>query len=149
MRRIVTGVDDAGRSQVLSAEELSTSGRIVELWRYEPTDRDAFLSAVCEDELMLSAEPDSGGIRWIMVSFAPGAKTGAEDVSETPPHVTRTIDFVYCLAGELVLILDCDTVRIGAGDLVIQRATRHAWRNESTEPVVLLALVHRPVSADG
>jgi quercetin dioxygenase-like cupin family protein len=35
-------------------------------------------------------------------------------------------------------------VKLQAGDAVVQQATRHSWRNEGTEPAVLLVLLHSP-----
>jgi len=60
-------------------------------------------------------------------------------------HTTRTVDFDFVVEGELTMELDADTVRLEAGDFVIQQAARHAWRNESAaRRAVLLALLHAP-----
>ena len=42
------------------------------------------------------------------------------------------------------MMLDTEQVALQAGDTVIQSATNHAWRNETDEPAVLLALLVRP-----
>ena len=34
-------------------------------------------------------------------------------------------------------VLDAQTVRLRAGDVVVQRGTRHDWRNSGTEPCVI------------
>jgi mannose-6-phosphate isomerase-like protein (cupin superfamily) len=57
-------------------------------------------------------------------------------------HTTDTIDYVLILAGSAELELDFgkkETVR--AGDCVVQRGTRHAWRVTSQEPMVLCAVL--------
>lgn len=46
-------------------------------------------------------------------------------------HRTRTIDYVIVLEGEIDLLLDDGEVRLGAGDVVIQRGSNHAWINRS------------------
>lgn len=47
-------------------------------------------------------------------------------------HRTQTLDYGVVLAGEVELSLDSGETRIlKAGDVVVQRATMHAWRNPS------------------
>jgi len=36
--------------------------------------------------------------------------------------------------GEITLVLDLEEVRLGAGDVVVQRAASHAWSNRSARP---------------
>jgi Cupin domain len=48
-------------------------------------------------------------------------------------HVTDTIDYAILLQGELVAILDRTETVMRAGDVLIQRGTRHAWANRSNE----------------
>ncbi|MDF2119415.1 cupin domain-containing protein [Roseiarcaceae bacterium H3SJ34-1] len=61
-----------------------------------------------------------------------------------PPHAfmhrTRTIDYVVVLQGEIDMLLDDSTVRLKAGDIVVQQGTDHAWVNRGTE-VWRIALV--------
>ena len=49
-------------------------------------------------------------------------------------HTTRTIDYGIVLSGEIYLELDEGEVHLTPGDVVVQRGTRHAWRNRSAEP---------------
>lgn len=56
-------------------------------------------------------------------------------------HVTDTIDYVYVVSGQLVLELDDGEVPLRPGDCVVQRGTTHAWRNRSTEPAVVAAVL--------
>jgi mannose-6-phosphate isomerase-like protein (cupin superfamily) len=44
-------------------------------------------------------------------------------------HRTHSIDYVIVLQGEIDLLLDDGEVRLGAGDVVVQRGTNHAWIN--------------------
>lgn len=56
-------------------------------------------------------------------------------------HRTESIDYVIVVDGEIWLGLDDqEEVRLEARDVVIQKGTRHAWRNKS-ESVATLAVV--------
>jgi len=60
-----------------------------------------------------------------LVELGPGNKT---------PHMHRTqsLDYGVVVAGEVELILDGGETRLmKVGDVVVQRATMHAWRNPS------------------
>lgn len=46
-------------------------------------------------------------------------------------HVTRTIDYAIVLEGVMTAILDKAETEMRPGDILIQRATNHAWENRS------------------
>jgi hypothetical protein len=48
-------------------------------------------------------------------------------------HTTVTIDYAILLQGELTAIMDEDETTMRAGDILIQRGTRHAWANRSDQ----------------
>jgi mannose-6-phosphate isomerase-like protein (cupin superfamily) len=148
MKRVVTGVDDEGRSYVVSSDELTKDEYgAVNLWNYRPEDIAQWVAAIPEEGAATAFEPPPGGSWWVAATFPPNAEpmgTEAPGVDEEGWHTTRTIDFDYVLSGELTLLLDRETVKLQAGDAVVQQATRHAWRNEGTEPAVLLVLLHSP-----
>jgi uncharacterized cupin superfamily protein len=48
-------------------------------------------------------------------------------------HRTETIDYAIVLAGEIDMDMDDSTVKLKAGDVVIQRGTSHAWVNRSSQ----------------
>jgi hypothetical protein len=53
-------------------------------------------------------------------------------------HVTQTVDYAILLDGELWLELDDGaTVHLDAGDIVVQQATRHGWRNKGERPATI------------
>jgi uncharacterized cupin superfamily protein len=58
-------------------------------------------------------------------------------------HRTDTLDYVMVLDGEVTLELDRGAVTLGPGDCVVQRATRHAWRNRSGRAVRLAVVMIR------
>jgi quercetin dioxygenase-like cupin family protein len=49
-------------------------------------------------------------------------------------HRTETIDYVIVISGQVEMDLDDSTVKLSAGDVMVQRGTNHAWVNRSTEP---------------
>lgn len=74
---------------------------------------------------------------------------GAPDASTYSPlaphpymQKTRTLDFCVVLEGEIVLVLDTQEVALGAGDIVVQRGTHHAWSNRSSRPAVVAITSH-------
>jgi quercetin dioxygenase-like cupin family protein len=56
-------------------------------------------------------------------------------------HSTPTIDLIYIVSGECTLKLDSgETVRLKAGDSLIQNGARHAWGNPGGVPCALLVV---------
>ncbi len=53
-------------------------------------------------------------------------------------HTTDTLDLVYVASGRVVLDLGGEERVLEAGEAVIQRGNRHAWRNDGPEPCVLV-----------
>ena len=59
--------------------------------------------------------------------------------SDPAMHRTESIDYAMLLEGEVWLELDDGvTTQLQPGDVVIQGATRHAWRNKGASPAKLL-----------
>ena len=113
---------------------------------------------------ILSMLPAPHGTRMIIVQFPPdsvmaapdfdGAAAGAEyarylpglaesfDTDGSGFHRTATLDYDVILSGELWLELDDGEMRrLTAGDIVIQNGTRHAWRNRTRLPSVMLSVL--------
>ena len=62
------------------------------------------------------------------------------DPDDPEMHTTDTVDYVVVLSGTAELELDDGRKEaLSAGDCVVQRGTRHAWRVTSDEPLVLAA----------
>jgi hypothetical protein len=150
MRRVVTGVNEAGRSYVVSDEELAEGD--YEIWDFEPADVQDIIAAIPDGvaaEWVEAATP--GGAKLRHTTFPPassGFKLPAlQGFDENGWHVTRTFDFDYVVAGQITLLLDEDSVVLHAGDYVVQQATRHAWRNDGDENAVLMAMMMTPPKA--
>lgn len=101
--------------------------------------------------------PKEGESAWKIVSvpgraararMGPGAMTIPDelrahfDASDPEMHTTDTIDYVMILAGAADLELDHGRKEsVQAGDCIVQRGTRHAWRVTSQEPLVMAAVL--------
>jgi hypothetical protein len=57
-------------------------------------------------------------------------------------HTSDTVDYALVIDGELTLELDDGAVEtLKAGSFVVQRGTRHAWRNDSHQAALVLFVV--------
>ncbi len=158
VRRIVTGNREDGKSYFVSAAPTMPAldmggGQITDLW-VDEQDRaasDNDYDPVASSYFSLVAPPGGSVVRY--VTLMPGDRidmpseaeleenrkhfdTGGVMEREDPSmHTTPTIDYGIVLDGEVVLELDEGETLMKAGDIVVQRKTRHAWRNRSGKPV--------------
>ena len=109
-----------------------------EVWITDPVHG---MDAVVDPQLgMTVLEPPAGGTAWRVFEVptdedmrAAMAEAAAqiEGIEADGFHTTQTIDYVMVLEGEIALELDTGEVTLRPGDCVVQRGTRHAWRNRS------------------
>ncbi|NER60725.1 cupin domain-containing protein [Pseudomonas sp. MAFF212428] len=159
VRRVVTGHDAQGRSVFVSDAPAPRATHfidmpgygIAQLWcNHTPAGLGAANDRTLDNGSLI---PLPGGASLLMISLAPDAVMAApldparalREMSAAMPglmacfeaqdpamHRTPTVDYVVILEGELWLELDDGQQRLlRAGDVVIQNATRHAWRNTS------------------
>jgi hypothetical protein len=154
VRRIVTAVNPAGRSYILSDVTLPAAaiapGEPVRagLWVTDSTPAsNAGVRDPVPDGVLPRIPPATrGGTVLRIVDFVPGsagradprelARRGARvtpDRSAKDPgfHATDTVDYAICLEGEIWAVLDEGETLMRAGDVLIQRGTYHAWSNRS------------------
>jgi mannose-6-phosphate isomerase-like protein (cupin superfamily) len=159
-RRVVTGIDADGKSYLVHDGPTSASvdlGRIVldDVWVDDPArpDPEAKVDPVAGDEQTLVGPPGGSVVR--IGTFLPAdrpdmpsdesiaAAVGRWDSGEAMEegasgeegwHTTRTIDYGIVISGRVELGLDSGWVELGPGDVIVQRATRHAWRHVGDEP---------------
>jgi mannose-6-phosphate isomerase-like protein (cupin superfamily) len=124
MRKLVTGVDDAGRSGCVEEREMSfdttavhpraTGAGIFETDRCPPPARPAGQG----QDLDVRLGP--GLVRWSVVRLEP----------EFPfwMHHTDTIDLDVVLDGSVEIVLDDGAHLLEAGDCVVVTGVDHAWR---------------------
>ena len=134
IRRVVTGHDANGTAKVLidgpaSNTRTSKSGGVSTLiWCTDRAPADIPAGEDVEDmgARLLGTPPPPNGTRFTVNDIPPG-RMG-------PMHRTETIDYVIVLAGELEMQMDDSTVKLRAGDVLVQRGTRHAWINRGPRP---------------
>jgi hypothetical protein len=159
-RRVVTGVDEAGRSVIVSdglAEQLVIdSGRSLQLddvWGADarqvvPTDgakpsyHRFFPPPLGFRVMILHVDPESSdGAPFdydayveererVLIGYSEDA---AVDQERPTLHSTHTVDVALVVDGEVILGLDDGAaVTLRRGDVVVQNGTRHSWHNRST-----------------
>ncbi len=157
VRRVVTGLDAAGRSIVLSDGEPPGSPAagepgLTELWSLPPgplyPDSGGEWTHGSDD-----FEPPPGAIAWRSVRLAAGSPTRPPqeqleldprfDASRPGMHRTDSLDWITVFAGEVELVLDDETLRLGPGDCVVQCGASHAWRVIGDEDCVFGGLMFR------
>jgi hypothetical protein len=154
VRRIVTGVNDKGRSCILADTRLPTAdvapGEPVRagLWITDAAPAsNTGVDPVSDGVIMRIPPAARGGSVFRIIDFPP--ETGASGLgpdelrrrgAKTTPdrsakhagfHATDTVDYAICLEGEIWAILDDGETLMRAGDVMIQRGTHHAWANRS------------------
>ena len=71
----------------------------------------------------LGTAPPPKGTRFAVIDIPPG--------NQPHMHRTETLDYVIVMEGEIEMDMDASTVKLRAGDILIQRGTNHAWANRS------------------
>lgn len=171
LRRVVTDNSPSGRSRILidgAAAKLIAldEAGLAEIWS-APTGGDRLLDATDRlSEADLKLEPDAGSVkvRWFTIAPEDPAKS-AEDIEagaafafsavgaahcrvdttrNAGMHKTDSLDVIVLVKGNVDMLLDDDEVEaLKPGDVVIQRATNHAWVNHGPETALLVAvLIH-------
>ena len=172
-RRIVTGHDEQGRSCVV--QDGPTPGfsdfsviSMADLWKVDTVPADNSLEGDPADVDRIVLEPPVGGVTCRIFTLepeTPGQQLTDEQMAAfqeryigieahddpTDPawHTTKTVDLIVVLSGEMDLELDEDLAHLHPGDVVIQRGTRHAWRNTGTEPCTAVAVLVSAHPLDG
>ena len=154
VRRIVTGVNKAGRSCIVSDMRFPAGGGApgaavrVGLWTTgaAPDSNEGADDPVPDGVILRTPPPHRGGSVIRMTDIAPdasraydpddlrrrGCKTTPDRSARHPGfHATDTIDYAVCLEGEVWAVLDDDETLMRPGDVLIQRGTYHAWSNRS------------------
>lgn len=129
-RRIVTGLDDQGKSCVVVDEPPISLGHGVNdgggggyLWRTEtvPADNSGRTDIRIAPPFSYDWFHD-GGSNFMVVEQAPSR--------DAFMHATDTVDYVVMLEGEVTLVLEAEEVTLRAGDFLVDRGVNHGWRND-------------------
>ncbi len=135
IRRVVTGHDANNVAKVImdgpaTNQRQSRPGSFSTLlWSSDATPADISVGENIEDlgARLLGTPPPANGTRFTINEIPPG-RPGRM-------HRTETLDYAIVLSGEVDMDMDDSTVKLKAGDVVIQRGTYHSWVNRGHEPV--------------
>jgi len=167
VRRVVAGIDDRGRSVILSDGPAPNSHDFdslpgqaqTRIW-FSPGPPAVAPPAAEPTAPKGPIIPGAGGASFVIVRFAPDSaasepgfdpgRAGAEfsewapdiaaasDPDEPGMHQTASVDYGVVLDGEVWLEVDDGLqTRLTRGDTVVQIAGRHAWRNRSDRPATM------------
>jgi mannose-6-phosphate isomerase-like protein (cupin superfamily) len=131
IRRFVTGHDVNKVAKVIMAGAATnakhpSAGTVSTLiWSTDQTPADIAIGENVEDlgARIIGTAPPANGTRFAVIDFPPG--------NAPRMHRTETIDYVIVLEGEIEMDMDGSTVKMKAGDVMVQRGTNHAWANRS------------------
>ncbi len=137
IRRVVTGHDADHTAKVImdapaTNTKCSPSGNVsTMIWCTDGAPADIAIGEQVEDlgARILGTAPPRNGTRFAVIDFPPGNKAVM--------HRTETVDYVICLSGEIEMDMDQSTVKLRAGDVMVQRGTNHAWANRGNAPARL------------
>lgn len=156
LRRVVTRLDAGGKAAVMVDEQVplmatrSPNG-VGEVW---VTTRMPAQLSFTEDlaHTKVGIQPPRNGTVFRVVDFPPTTEaidklpidTVMKIVGPDAPkkglapkhsmmHRTRSVDYAIVLSGEIEMMLDDQTVKLKAGDVIVQQATNHAWINRTKE----------------
>lgn len=157
-RRIVTGIVD-GRSQIVRVDHagafLSTGGGggVHEIWS---STGESPIGEVADSDAPPSFSPAPGGTSCRLVRIPPDAERwgdpaaiarAAAAIGQSRPaawlerhpgmHVTPTLDYVLVLEGDITAVMEDGEIALTQGDVLIQRATPHAWKNVGAAAALL------------
>jgi quercetin dioxygenase-like cupin family protein len=147
IRRVVTGHDAQGRARV-AIDELcrnvisrrpSHASCVVWSTGTFPADNGDERDGAAREV----ATTDPNGTVFRIVEYAPGVAPRN--------HRTESIDYAVVLSGEIDMELEGETVRLRAGDVLVQRGTVHNWVNRGTAPCVIafVLVAAKPVERNG
>jgi quercetin dioxygenase-like cupin family protein len=168
-RRVLVGLDDSGRSTIVSDGAVETRLATPAFTRNVIWGADVVPTPVMAENAMTEAAaipPPPSGYYCDISTFPPDsewdykggygaalaqagvvgeadANGGASehDARATPGmHQTDTIDIVTVISGEIWAVVETGETLVRAGDTVVQRGTWHAWRNRSQAPCTVIAV---------
>jgi quercetin dioxygenase-like cupin family protein len=131
IRRVVTGHDDGNVAKVIIDSTATnhkggaSGAQSTLIWITEGAPAEMPVGETVEDmgARILGTPPPPNGTRFCVITFPPG--------NPGRMHRTETIDYVIVMEGEIDMDMDDSTVKLKAGDILVQRGTNHSWVNRS------------------
>lgn len=148
IRRVVTGHDSRGHAKVeideiaknVISNRPGASSTVIWATKGFPVNNDGFNDPTQSD---FKTTVDDGTV-FRVVRYEPGVSPRN--------HRTDSIDYAVVISGEIDMELDDGvTVKLKAGDLLVQRGTIHNWVNRGTEVCVIafVLISSKPVTVAG
>ena len=143
VRRVVTGHNAEGKSCVVSDETVSDNN----VWSATPAAPLGVLRPGDSQKVLPAnggPKPDGrpvGSTRLQFGSFPPTKDPKPTLQNRQGFHRTSWLSYIYMLSGEVTLLLDVEETKLKAGDVIIQRNTSHAWRNDGATPARYVTVV--------
>ena len=143
VRRVVTGHNSEGRSCVIIDDIASNitsrrpghESRLIWVTDTAPASYDGVSD---EGAREIGRPPPETGTLIRIIEIQPGVTADS--------HFTETVDFIIVMSGTMEMDLDVESVKLSAGDVLVQRGTRHNWINRGSEPCRFAAVL---IDADG
>jgi len=131
IRRVVTGHDTKNVAKAImdgpatNHKGGASGAQSTLIWITDGAPADMPIGETVEDlgARILGTPPPPNGTRFCVITFPPG--------NPGRMHRTETIDYVIVMEGEIEMDMDDSSVKLKAGDIMIQRGTNHAWANRS------------------
>jgi hypothetical protein len=145
-RRLITGLDERGRSTIVS-DEFCPHVRVIadtptfvmtDLWRHEQVPVDN--TGPADDGLggAVAISPPQLGSVFRIVEVPPDNDwDNGDGVRARMFHSTASLDYALVLRGSIWTVMDSDEREMTPGDVLIQRGTNHFWSNRSGEPCLV------------
>jgi len=138
VRRVVTGHNDDGRARVINDQRFQPQ-------RIPTGDADFCLLWTAPDLPVDNNDDTDGREREAGLTLHGGSVIRIVDMlpgKSSPLHRTNSLDYGIVICGELALEMDDGEVtHLGAGDIVVQRGTMHAWHNPSETEMCRIVFV--------
>lgn len=126
-RRVLTGLDQDGRSAILIDEPIEHSqGGAAMVWSAPALPIDNSLPADAPFPVFSFDQMHAGGASFMVMEYPP-------QMGEFW-HATDTVECVAMLSGEIVFMTETGEVTLRAGDMLVDRGIVHCWRNDSGAP---------------
>jgi naringenin degradation protein FdeH len=149
IRRVITGHDKNNVAKVIidgpatNARGGKAGSTSTLIWSTDKTPCEMPIGENVEDcgARKLGTAPPEHGSRFTVITFPPG--------NPGRMHRTETVDYVIVMMGELDMDMDDSTVKLKAGDVLVQRGSIHNWVNKGTAPCVIafVLVAAKPVTA--
>lgn len=128
VRRVVSGLDPSGKSRIAIDDTVDGANVFS-----TPVGRT--LGEVAKDEPAQLPMSATGATRCFVAAIPPHRDKLPTMTNRIGFHKGAGISYCLILNGTLTYMTDTQETVVNAGDLVIERATLHSWRNDGTTPV--------------